>query len=256
MNDRKDRTPVIEVRNLSHTYTKGESGTKALGGVNFKVNKGDFIALLGPSGCGKTTCLNIMAGFIKPTRGKVLAYGKEVKGPSPDKGVIFQEPTLFPWLSVWDNVMWGPNLKKKVPEEAIERAKYLIKRVGLEEFTDAKPYELSGGMQHRIGVLRTLVNDPDAVLADEPYAALDAHTRRDLQKEFEGIWEEKKKAVVWVTHQIEEAVYMAEEVIVLTKRPGKIKERVKIDIERPRDRLSEEFVKYEQQIRDLLTPEL
>ena len=200
--------------------------------------------------------LRIIAGLDYPTEGKVLLDGREVREPGADRGVVFQQYTLMPWRTVLKNVTFGLELKGIPKNERIEIAKKFIKMVGLEGFEDAYPYQLSGGMQQRVAIARTLANNPEIVLMDEPFAALDAQTRNILQNELLKIWEKEKKTVFFVTHSVDEAVYLSDRVVVLTARPGKIKEIVEIDLERPRDRTSIEFLEYRKKILNILKDEV
>jgi len=248
---------LIEVRGVTKVFfdPKKNVETVALFGIDFAVEANEFLLLLGPSGCGKTTLLNILAGFERPNEGQVLLHGQPIEGPSPNRGVIFQSPNLFPWLSVWENILYGPRARGEDSEDVHARAKWLIQLVGLRGFEHHSPHELSGGMQQRVAVARVLINEPEIVLADEPFAALDEHTRRRLQGEFLRIWEETRKTVVFVTHSIEEVIFLADRVVVMSARPGRVQEIIPISSPRPRDRTSPEFVRHMRQILALIEEE-
>ncbi len=246
----------LKVVNLSKVFEFNGNKIKALENINLDVYENEFLTVMGPSGSGKTTLLRIIAGLEKPTEGKILLDGKEVKGPGADRGVVFQQYTLMPWRTVLKNVTFGLELKKIPKNERIKIAKKFIKIVGLEGFEDAYPWQLSGGMQQRVAIARTLANNPEIVLMDEPFAALDAQTRVIMQNELLKIWESEKKTVFFVTHSIDEAIYLSDRVVILTARPGKIKDIIEIDLDRPRDRTSVEFLKYRKIIYDILKEEV
>lgn len=241
---------LIQIRGVRKIFQDPKKGveTVALDGIDLDIRPNEFLLLLGPSGCGKTTLLNILAGFDRPTEGEVLLDGKPVEGPSPNRAVIFQSPNLFPWLSVWDNILYGPRARREGGEEVRARAEGLIHLVGLKGFERHRPHELSGGMLQRVAVARVLINEPEIVLADEPFAALDEHTRRRMQDEFLRIWEKTRKTVVFVTHSIEEAIFLADRIVVMSARPGCVQEIIPIAARRPRDRTSPEFVHHMRQI--------
>jgi len=202
--------------------------------VSFSVADGEFMCLLGPSGCGKSTVLNLIAGFEKPTNGDLLLEGRPIGGPGPDRGVVFQEPLLFPWLTVLDNITFGPRMHGRPAAEYVTAAKQLIQRVGLKGFERHRPYELSGGMKQRAALARGWIGSPHVLLMDEPFAALDAQTRLMMQEQLVHLWEQTKITVVFVTHDVEEAILLADRVLVMTSRPGQIKADIPVGLERPR----------------------
>ena len=227
--------PSIDIRNVSKSYGGGTApgGLLALDDVSLQVGQGEFLAILGPSGCGKSTLLHVVAG-LTPARGELLVHGKNVTGPGLDRGVVFQDYALFPWRTVLDNVAFGLEMKK-VPRHmrAAWAYKYVI-LVGLAGFEDRYPAQLSGGMKQRVAIARALAFDPEVLLMDEPFAALDAQTREILQTELLRIWEQTSKTILFVTHAIDEAIYLAQRVVVMTARPGRIKQIVDIDLPWPR----------------------
>ena len=198
------------------------------------IQHGEFISLLGPSGCGKSTLLNIVAGLEKQTSGEITVNGKPITGPGNDRIVVFQESGLFPWLSVLDNVMYGLLIKKVPKEEAKERAMKWLQKVHLGKFANAQPHELSGGMKQRVAIARALVMDPEILLMDEPFAALDEQTRMVLHKELEELWHETKKTIIFVTHNIREAVVLSDRILLMKTRPGGIKNMFEVKAARPR----------------------
>jgi NitT/TauT family transport system ATP-binding protein len=218
--------------------------------------EGQITLLIGPSGCGKTTLLNIIAGFEQATSGTVSEDGVPITAPDPRRGVIFQDPNLFPWLTVWENLMFGPDVRGEDQAIAKRRAEELLAMVGLTKFRDHYPHQLSGGMRHRIAIIRTLANAPDILLADEPFTALDEHTRRKIQHDFYDIVARTKKTVIFVTHNIEEAIYLADRMVVMSPSPGRIKQVVDIDLPRPRDILDLRFNDYRSLLFNLITPDV
>ncbi len=224
----------LALRNLSKTYFDLYAGTQntAVHDVSLDVQEGEFVSIVGPSGCGKSTILNMIAGFIPHSGGEILVGGKPVKGPGPDRGVVFQSFALFPWRTVLENVAFGPKMRG-VPKA--EREKIAHDYLALAKLTEAAaryPNELSGGMQQRVGVVRALANDPDVLLMDEPFASVDAQTRMTLQEELTRIWQEKRCTVIFITHDVSEAVFLANRVVVLSK--GRVLEQLPVDLPRPR----------------------
>ena len=219
----------------------------ALRGIHLEIARGEFIALVGPSGCGKTTLLRIVAGLDHATSGEVLLDGRAVRAPGGDRGFVFQNDNLLPWRTVLANAMIGPEISGQVGEREHARTLALLKLVGLGGFEHYFPRQLSGGMRQRVNLARALAIDPEILLMDEPFSALDAQTREIMQTELLRIWEEGRKTVLFVTHQIDEAVFLADRVLVLARRPGRIQESVKIDLPRPRGlpiKRTPEFVRY------------
>jgi NitT/TauT family transport system ATP-binding protein len=232
---------IIEVQGLQKTFIpeKATQGIEAIGDISLSIEKGEFLSIVGPSGCGKSTLLNIIAGFDFPTQGKVSYRGEEICGPSCERGVCFQEYSLFPWKTVMGNVEFGLQARRLPEKERKSIAFYFIELVGLKGFEDKFPHELSGGMRQRCALARTFANNPDVLIMDEPLAAVDAQTRNILQEELLNIWgqekkREERKTVVYVTHSIEESVFLSDRVVIITARPGKIKAIVDINLSRPR----------------------
>nr|WP_273336104.1 ABC transporter ATP-binding protein [Clostridium luticellarii] len=231
--DKKDNY-IISLENVSLTYKSSNTEVDAIKSINMHIKSGEFICILGPSGCGKSTLLKIIAGFINPSEGKALIDGNKINGADHDRGVVFQQPALYPWLNVENNVRFGLKMRKISRQQADEKVDFFLKRIGLDEFRKLKPYELSGGMKQRVAIARVLANDPEVLLMDEPFGALDALTREQMQNLLRHIWSENKKTVLFITHDIDEALYLATRVIVMSKRPGKIIKQFNI-----------EFTKYE-----------
>ncbi len=224
--------------------------------INLQVEDGEFLCIVGPSGCGKTTLLRIIAGLEKPTTGRILADGMPIKGPGADRGFVFQQYTLFPWRTVLENVTFGLELKGLEEDEREKIAIDYLKLVGLEDFKDAYPYELSGGMKQRVAIVRALANNPRFLLMDEPFAALDIQTRNLLQRELLYIWEKTNETIIFVTHNVDEAVFLADRIVVLSARPGRILKIFKVEIDRIRDRLSKEFLTLRGEILKILEKEV
>jgi NitT/TauT family transport system ATP-binding protein len=228
-------TSKLTLRNIAMVYSQRGQRFAAIRNVSLEVQAGEFISLVGASGCGKTTLLRIIDGLVPPSRGEVLVNGKVVTKPGPDRGFVFQQDALFPWRTVLDNILFGLEVQGKAKRDARIRADALARLVGLGGFEHHFPHELSGGMRQRANLARALTIDPDILLMDEPFAALDAQTREIMQSELLRIWRSNRKTVLFVTHQIDEAVYLADRVVVMTSRPGQIKAILDVDIPRPRD---------------------
>jgi len=243
----------IEIKNLSKTFkTKGNLKVAALENINFSVEENDFISIIGPSGCGKSTLLRIIASLEKATCGTVIYRDSELDEPSSDIGMVFQNYSLLQWRTVIDNIAIGLEFKNIKKKERREKSKEYLKLINMENFEKAYPYELSGGMQQRVAIARALVTNPDVLLMDEPFGALDAHTRIILQEELLKIWEKNKKTILFVTHSVDEAIYLSDKIIVMGKNPGKIKEIINVDMARPRKRANPEYGKLTDKLLDML----
>ncbi len=234
---------TFEVENVSKTFVSGDSDEEviALKDINLTIETGEFVSFVGPSGCGKTTTLRIIEGFEKPTEGTVKDDGELVTGPSNQRGFIFQNYSLFPWLNVIDNVIFGLNINGKPEKESKKRAMEYLKTVGLEDFAERYPSELSGGMKQRVAIIRSLINDSKSLLMDETFSALDIQTKHKLQNQILKICKEQKKTIIFVTHDIDEAVYLSDRIVVFSRRPGMVKKIFEIKMDHPRDRQCQEF---------------
>jgi len=235
MSQSNNDQPVMSVEHLGHVYRSPQGQVEALADVSFQVSPQELVCLVGPSGCGKSTLLRLMAGLLQPTRGQVCLGGQALTGPRRQVGVVFQKANLMPWRSVRDNVVLPLELAGVRREQALQRAEALIQLVGLAGFERARPRNLSGGMEQRVAIARALVHDPEILLLDEPFGALDAMTRERMSAELLRIWEASRKTVVMVTHNIQEAVFLADRVLVLTPRPGRVRAAFDIPLSRPRD---------------------
>ncbi|MBS1843345.1 MAG: ABC transporter ATP-binding protein [Actinobacteria bacterium] len=225
----------LRLQGISHSFSDGRGrATDVLAGVSFEVGAREFVSLMGPSGCGKSTVLGMVAGFLSPEQGDVRWHGERVTAPDAARGVVFQKPHLYPWCEVYDNVMFGPRALGR-ERESRDLARDLIAEVGLEGFERHRPYELSGGMQHRVALARTLVNRPELLLMDEPFAALDAQTREEMQALLLEVWQRHRCTVLFVTHDIEEGLLLSDRILVMGHRPGSIRADISVDFERPRD---------------------
>ncbi len=246
----------LQVQDVGKTFEseKGER-MEALSHINLEVGERELLCLLGPSGCGKTTLLRIIGGLEQPTRGGVFLNGQNVDGPCSLMAMIFQEYSLFPWRTVIDNVAFGLELRGVEKEQRYAIAREHLALVGLGEFERSYSYELSGGMRQRVAVARALAVDPKVLLMDEPFGALDAQTRNRMQLELLEIWEKTQKTILFVTHSVDEAVFLADRVVVLTRRPGRIKEIVVVPHSRPRERTSREFIEIRRHVLDLIAEE-
>jgi NitT/TauT family transport system ATP-binding protein len=228
---------MIEIEGVSQVFqTSGRQNHLALSQISLTIEEGAFVSILGPSGCGKSTLLYIVGGFVNPTQGTAKVKGRAITGPGPDRGPVFQEFALFPWKTVIGNVMYGPLQHGATRAEAEAQSRRLIEMVGLKGFENFYPKELSGGMKQRVALARTLAYHPAVLLMDEPFGALDAHTRTRLQNDLLNIWERDRKTVLFVTHSVDEAVFLSDKVVVMTRAPGRIKEIVDVDLPRPRRR--------------------
>jgi NitT/TauT family transport system ATP-binding protein len=245
--------PKIVVEAVSKTY---DPDVLALAEVSLDLAERSFTCLLGPSGCGKSTLLNVIAGFVEPTTGRVLVDGREVMRPGADRGVVFQEYALFPWRTAVENVEFGPLMRGLARPARRRTAERYLGLVGLGEHGSKYPAELSGGMKQRVAIARALANDPSVLLMDEPFGALDAQTREVMQEELLRIWQQDKKTVVFVTHSISEAVFLADRIVVMGTRPGRIKEVIDVPLDHPRERSTPEFVALERALKGLVREEV
>jgi NitT/TauT family transport system ATP-binding protein len=250
----QDGEGVIEIRNVSLVYDTPDGKVHAVDDASFSAADAEFVCLVGPSGCGKTTLLNMIAGFFAPTAGEIRIAGRPVNGQGLDRGIVFQDfAQLFPWRTALGNVTFGLEMKG-VPRPERERiALEQLRLVKLEKFAGAYPHHLSGGMQQRVAIARALAYNPGVLLMDEPFAALDALTRDEMQRLLAEVWRETRKTVVYVTHNVAEAVYLADRVIVMTPHPGRIRAQVRIGLKRPRDPLSVEFLEHQRELLRHLT---
>jgi NitT/TauT family transport system ATP-binding protein len=241
--------PHIEVRDVSLTYDTPAGRVPGVSGASFDIEQSEFVCLVGPSGCGKSTLLNIIAGFIVPTGGEIRIGGKEVTGRGMDRGIVFQDfAQLFPWRTALRNVAFGLEMKGVPNPEREQIALEQLRLVKLERFANAYPHHLSGGMQQRVAIARALAYNPSVLLMDEPFAALDALTRDDMQRLLADVWRETRKTVVYVTHNVAEAVYLADRVVIMTPHPGTVRCQVPIKLARPRDPLGIEFLDHQKEL--------
>jgi NitT/TauT family transport system ATP-binding protein len=232
----------VSIRNLGKVFEKEEgAATVALEDINLEIADKEFVCLIGPSGCGKTTLLRIIAGLETATSGEILLHGEPITGPDPVRGMVFQEYSLFPWRTVSENIAFGLAMSGVSKSQQQEVAARYLDLVNLEQFAGSYPHELSGGMRQRVAIARALANDPKVLLMDEPFGALDAQTRNRMQKELLEIWQKTQKTIVFVTHSVDEAVYLADRIVALSPRPGRVNEIVEVGLPRPRDRTSPEF---------------
>ncbi|MBC7712743.1 MAG: ABC transporter ATP-binding protein [Rhizobacter sp.] len=245
----------IKINNV-HKVFKGSGGdVVALKGIDLEIHEGQFVCLLGPSGCGKSTLLNAIAGFSLPTTGNIVVNGKEVREPGPDRGMVFQEYALFPWMSVADNITFGLRIKKEDPKKIEAKLEELLTMLKLTEFRDRYPKDLSGGMRQRVAIARVLALDSPIMLMDEPFGALDALTRRSLQDELLKVWFEYKKTIIFVTHSIEEAIYLSDRIVVMSYRPGTVKKDITVKMPRLRDPTGPEFNALKAELSELVMSE-
>ncbi|HEU4662291.1 MAG TPA: ABC transporter ATP-binding protein [Pseudolabrys sp.] len=241
--------PHIDVRDVSLVYDTPGGIVSAVENVNFTLEKSEFLCLVGPSGCGKSTMLNMIAGFLTPSHGEILIGGQAIEGQGLDRGVVFQDfAQLFPWRTALGNVEFGLEMKGVAKPERERIALKQLQLVGLEKFARYYPHHLSGGMQQRVAIARALAYNPSVLLMDEPFAALDALTRDEMQHLLAEVWQETQKTVIYVTHNVSEAVYLADRVIVMTAHPGQIRSEVRISLPRPRNALSVEFLQYQRRL--------
>ena len=248
-------TAHISVQSLSKRFGENANAVAALQNINLEIAPGEFVCLLGPSGCGKSTLLNLVAGFIAPSAGSVRVDGREVTAPGPDRGMVFQEYALFPWMTVEQNIGFGLVVKGLAHADIAARVGQLLELLKLAEFRARFPKDLSGGMRQRVAIARVLALDSPILLMDEPFGALDALTRRTLQDELLRLWSERRRTVVFVTHSIEEAIYLADRVVVMTYRPGTIKRDQHVALPRPRDPAASDFNALKRELATLVTAE-
>ena len=246
---------AIRIRGVRKVFRTEGQEVVALDGIDLDVAQGELVCLLGPSGCGKSTLLNAIAGFAPPTAGTIVADGQPVVAPGPERAMVFQEYALFPWMTVEANVAFGLEMKGAPPAERRARVDALLRMLHLQDFRKRFPKDLSGGMRQRVAIARVLAIDPPMLLMDEPFGALDALTRRNLQDELLRIWAELKKTIVFVTHGIEESIYLADRVVVMTYRPGTVKRIVPVDLPRPRDPAGAEFNELKREVARLVMEE-
>ena len=253
----KQRPIALEVKDLSKTFETTGGTVTALKDINFKTHKREFVCVIGPSGCGKSTLIRILAGLESPTSGEVLLDGKAVHGPGPDRGMVFQGYTLFPWLTVKRNVMFGLLQSGHSRERAEEDARQWIDLVGLTKFVDSDPHQLSGGMKQRVAIARALANQPGILLMDEPFGALDAQTRIKMQSYLMDIWKNIDITILFITHDLDEAIYLADRILVLKAHPGEVQELIEVPVPQPRSPeqlLSPEFLATKKRLEELIHP--
>jgi NitT/TauT family transport system ATP-binding protein len=248
--------PKIHIEGVSKWFGTHKYMMPALLDITLEVRTNEFVCLLGPSGCGKSTLLNIVAGFIPPSEGRVWADGHVITAPGADRGVVFQEYALFPWLTVQENVAFGLTLKGTPKRQRQQVAERYLELVGLAAHRDKFPAQLSGGMKQRVAIARALANNPTMILMDEPFGSLDAQTRELMQEELSRLQRLEHKTILFVTHSIREAVYLADRVVVMTSAPGTIKEIVEVDLQEPRDKFSAAFTRYESDLTQVLKAEV
>lgn len=252
-----DMTKVkLQAIDVNKTFGGGKDKVIAIENLSFDVKENEFTVLVGPTGCGKSTFLYMVAGFEKPTSGKILLDGHLIQKPGPDRGFVFQEFVLYPWRTVLGNITFGLEITGVPKEKARERAMRFVEMVGLDGFENAYPHTLSGGMKQRVGIARALAYDPEVLLMDEPFGSLDAQTRKVMQGELIRIWEEMKKTVIFVTHSVIEATYLADKIVVMTARPGRVKGIIDVDLPRPRDYTGREYLRIRKEVLGLLEEEV
>lgn len=245
----------ILAEHIDKIYTSGKKSTKAIEDASIDIQDNDFVCIVGPSGCGKSTLLRMLAGLDFPTNGNIIVNDRKVTGPGPDRGMVFQTYTLFPWMSVEDNIKFGLKLKKMPKDKQEEIANRYLKIIGLEKFAKSYPKELSGGMKQRVAIARALANQPEVLLMDEPFGALDPHTKSMMQLLMREIWEKEHPTVVFITHDIDEAVFLANKIYVMSARPGRIMKEVNVYLPHKRTlelKDSTEFIKIRKDINSLL----
>ncbi len=250
---------LLEATGLGKDYGTGRKAMRVLDGIDLTIDDGEFVAIVGPSGCGKSTFLHIAGGFVQASEGSICFDGAPITKPGPDRGVVFQDYSLYPWRTVIGNIVWGLEAQGVPRSQRMQTAERFMEMVGLTAFRNHYPNELSGGMKQRVALARTLTYDPKLLLMDEPFGALDVQTRELMQEELQRIWDATRKTVLFVTHDIDEAVYLSDRVLVFTARPGRIKETIAIDLPRPRAieiKRTPEYAAYRNRIWDLLRQEV
>jgi NitT/TauT family transport system ATP-binding protein len=253
----KQRPVILEVKGLGKEFETPKGTVTALKDINFKTHKREFVCVIGPSGCGKSTLIRILAGLETPSSGQMLLDGKEVHGPGPDRGMVFQGYTLFPWLTVKKNVMFGLQMSGHTNETSEEEALQWIDLVGLSKFAESYPHQLSGGMKQRVAIARALANQPRILLMDEPFGALDAQTRAKMQSYLMEIWKNIDITVLFITHDLDEAIYLADRILVLKAHPGEVQELIEVPVPQPRSPdqlLSPEFLATKKRLEELIHP--
>ncbi len=250
--------PKLIIDGVSKTFTGKERQVTALAEASFTVKPSEFVTILGPSGCGKSTILKIVAGLESPTSGRVLLDGREITEPGRDRGMVFQTYTLFPWLSVKENIEFGLDVAGKTKQERQDVSEHYIDKIGLRGFENFFPRDLSGGMKQRVAIARALANDPEVLLMDEPFGALDAQTRTVMQELLLDVWDESHKTILFVTHDVDEAVFIGDTIYIMTARPGRIKARIEVDLPNQRTfdlKLGEQFTQIKRQVMGLIREE-
>lgn len=251
-------SPKLEIKDVGKIFKTKSGETTALEKTSFTINEGEFVTILGPSGCGKSTVLRIVAGLEEATSGQVLLDGEVINGPGPDRGMVFQSYTLFPWLNVKENITFGLKLNGVSQKERDDVARHYLQLIGLEGFENHYPIQLSGGMKQRVAIARALANDPKILLMDEPFGALDAQTRNIMQEVLLKAWEESKKTILFITHDVDESIFLADSVYVMSARPGRLKKKVPVFLERPREfsvKGTVEFAAYKEELLSLIREE-
>ena len=243
---------IIKFENVSKTFYGEKSSNEVISNISLDVSENEFVVLFGPAQCGKTTLINLIAGLELPTSGEITVKDKKVTAPDPERGVVYQKTALFPWLSVMGNVEYGPKVRGAKKEERQAIAQKYIELVGLQGFETAFPIKLSGGMKQRVGIARAYANDPKVLLMDEPFGHLDAQTRYMMEEELERIWEKEKRTIVFVTNNIEEALYLADRIVLLSNCPTHIDKEYSIDMPRPRSYVDEKFLALRKEITDAM----
>ncbi len=251
MEGTREMNPVIECKGIGKTFQSKHTFLEVLRDFSLSVRENEFVVLLGPGQCGKTTLINIIAGLEPATSGQVLFEGQPITQPNPKLGMVYQTTALFPWFSVMKNVDFGPRMKRMPKAERLAKAQHFIDLVGLTGVEKAYPIKLSGGMRQRVGIARAYCNDPSVLLMDEPFGHLDAQTRYSMQDAIQSIWSQEKRTVIFITNNIEEAIFLADRIILLTNCPANVKKEIRVDLPRPRDYVSRDFLKIREEISEI-----